>query len=198
MTSDIILALVALAFAGAWTPGPNNALVASSGAAFGYFRTFPHVLGTALGFPLMMFLVGVFLGELFQQSALLRETLRWGGALILLRMAWRLANSGGLVSRQGKARPFTFLESAAFQWINPKGWAMGIAITSQFILPAAPVRSALIVAVVFFVAGITSASAWALAGQTLMRWAETPGRLVWFNRAMAGLIVLTVVLLFLG
>jgi len=198
MTLDIFLGLVALAFAGAWTPGPNNALVASSGATFGYMRTLPHVLGIALGFPLMMFLVGVFLGELFQQSTMLRETLRWGGALILLWMAWKLANTGSIGSKQGKSRPFTFFESAAFQWINPKGWAMGIAISSQFILPADPFRSALVIAGVFFVAGLTSASAWALAGQTLMRWAEAPGRLTRFNRAMAGLIVLTVILLFLG
>jgi threonine/homoserine/homoserine lactone efflux protein len=198
MLMDSFIALVTLGFAGAWTPGPNNALVASSGATFGYIRTIPHILGIALGFPVMMFIVGVFLGEVFQQSAVLRQTLRWGGALILLWMAWRMANSGAIDSKAAKLRPFTFLESAAFQWINPKAWAMGIAITSQFILPTAPVLSALIIAGVFVLAGLTSASGWALAGQTLMRWAEVPGRLIWFNRAMAALIVLTVALLFLG
>ena len=198
MPFEIFMGLLALAFATAWSPGPNNALVASSGATFGYRRSLPHVLGIGLGFPLMIFVVGTLLGEVFQQSAPLRETLRWGGALILLWLAWRLANTGSLAARQGTARPFTFVEAAAFQWINPKAWAMSIAVTSQFILPGAPLQSAAIIAAVFVAVGLCSASAWALAGQTLMRWARKPGHLVWFNRVMAALIVLTVVLLLLG
>lgn len=198
MPIDVFLGLVTLAMATAWSPGPNNVLVASSGATFGYRRSLPHVLGIALGFPLMIFIVGTFLGGVFQQSALLREGLRWGGALILLWLAWRLANTGAVGSKGGRMRPFTFVEAAAFQWINPKAWAMSIAITAQFVLPSAPLQSAAIIAAVFVVTGMGSASAWALVCQTLMAWAKEPGHLIWFNRAMAALIVVTVVLLLLS
>ena len=110
-------------------------------------------------------------------------------------LAWRLANTGAMAANKGKARPFTFVEAAAFQWINPKAWAMSIAVSSQFILPSAPIQSAAIIAAVFVAMGLGSASAWALVGQTLMRWARKPGHLIWFNRVMAALIVLTVILL---
>lgn len=197
MPLDSFFTLVMLAITAAWTPGPNNALVANSAVHFGMRRTVPHILGIALGFALMMFLVGYFLGQVFASSALLRETLRWAGAVLLLWIAWKVANSGGIGSVSGNPRPFTFIEAAGFQWINPKGWSMAIAVTSQFISGSAPLNSALIVAAVFVFVGLGSASSWALAGQAMTRWVNTEGRLRWFNYAMGALIAACVVLLFL-
>ncbi|MHC0052060.1 LysE family translocator [Actibacterium sp. D379-3] len=197
MPLDTFLALVTLAVTAAWTPGPNNALVANSAVHFGFRRTVPHILGIALGFALMMFLVGYFLGQVFASSPLLRETLRWGGAALLLWIAWKVANSGGIGTVSGEVRPFTFVEAAGFQWINPKGWSMAIAVTSQFISGDAPLVSALIVAGVFVLVGLGSASSWAIAGQAITRWINTEGRMRWFNYAMGALIAACVILLFL-
>ena len=76
MTSQTLLALIGLAIATLFTPGPNNAMLATSGAHFGFRRTIPHALGVAIGFPAMVLIVGLFLGQLFQSSVLLREGLR--------------------------------------------------------------------------------------------------------------------------
>jgi threonine/homoserine/homoserine lactone efflux protein len=197
MPIETLLTLTGLVLAAAWTPGPNNALLAASGANFGLRRTLPHIAGIILGFPLMVLLVGVFLGQVFQASLLLREALRWLGAGLLLWIAWKVATSGGL-GRPGRApRPMTFAEAAGFQWVNPKGWAMAIAVPAQFIAPAAPVATALIVTAVFMAVNTTSAFGWAAIGQALTRVLTTPGRLKWFNRTMAALIAACVVLLFL-
>jgi threonine/homoserine/homoserine lactone efflux protein len=196
MATEALVALSALVFAACFTPGPNNALLASSGAHFGLSRTVPHILGVALGFALMIFIVGFFLGGVFQRSTLLKNALEWGGATILLWLAWKIASSGGVTGRGGRVRPFSFVEAAAFQWINPKGWAMAVAITSQFVAAENPLRSALIVAAVCIVMGLTSASAWAAAGQALTRWINTQTRIRTFNITMGALIALGVVLLF--
>lgn len=195
MTVETFLTLILLASSAAFTPGPNNALVAASGANFGYRRSLPHVSGIALGFPVLIFIVGFFLAELFQRSDLLREVLRWGGAALLLWLAWKVAMTGGLGGKEGRARPFTFVEAAAFQWVNPKAWAMAIAITAQFVAPEAPLRSALTVAAVFIGVGFASASSWALAGTALQRWAHTPARKRGVNVAMGLLIAACVVML---
>ncbi|MDV7141254.1 LysE family translocator [Tropicimonas sp. TH_r6] len=197
MTFDAFLALLALSAVAAFSPGPNNALVASSGATFGLWRTWPHVLGIAFGFPVMIFLVGFFLGELFQTSPLLREALRWMGAAILLWLAWKIATTGGLGAPGKEPRPFTFLEAAAFQWINPKGWAMAIAITVQFIRPEAPLASALTLGSVFVFMGLSSATIWALLGQAITGWLSNPRKLRAFNIAMAAILAACVALLFL-
>jgi threonine/homoserine/homoserine lactone efflux protein len=193
MPFETFMALLWLALLSTWTPGPNNAMLASSGATFGLPRTMPHVLGVALGFPVMALIVGLALGQLFQQSALFREVLRWGGAALLLWVAWRIATAGGLSSTTGEARPFRFLEAAAFQWINAKAWVMALAISAQFVRPEAPVTTALIVAAAFTFAGLTSAFGWAWAGQAMRRFLSTPGRLRAFNGAMGGMIALGVV-----
>lgn len=198
MNPESFLALTGLAAAAAFTPGPNNALVANSGATFGLRRTLPHIFGIGLGFPFMVFLVGFFLGELFQSSVLLREALRWVGAAILLWLAWKIATSGGLSSSGQRPRPFTFLEAAGFQWINPKAWAMAIAITAQFIQPQAPVACALIVGAVFVFMGLSSAATWALVGRTIIRLLTDERHLKQFNFAMATIVAACVVLLFIG
>lgn len=193
MPVQMLPALFALAVATLFTPGPNNAMLASSGANFGLRRTVPHLVGVAAGFPLMMLVVGLTLAGLFQTSALLREGLRWGGAVLLLWIAWKIANSGGLGSGQGPARPMRLIEALGFQWINPKAWSMAVAATSQFVLPQAPVLSAVTVAVVFLVLGFCSATVWTLAGQAIARWLTSDRRLRAFNIVMALLIVLSVV-----
>ena len=129
MKFEYFIALCILSFTAAFTPGPNNALVTASGANFGFRRTFPHVLGISLGFPVMIFIVGLFLGQLFQSSLFLREALRWIGVGLLLYVAYKIATAGGLGSSTGERRPFRFHEAALFQWVNPKGWSMAIAIT---------------------------------------------------------------------
>lgn len=198
MPADTILALVALTCLMAWTPGPNNAMVASSGATFGFRRTFPHVLGIALGFSFMILVVGYLLGAVFQASVLLREGVRWLGAALLLYIAWKIATSGGLSSARGEPRPLTFLEAAGFQWVNPKAWTGALAITAQFATGAAPLTEAVVIGVVCVLTGLTSASTWALGGQAIRRFLATPERLRAFNIAMGLLIAGCVGLLFLG
>ncbi|SPH23579.1 Homoserine/homoserine lactone efflux protein [Defluviimonas aquaemixtae] len=192
MTYEMYPALIALAIGTLFTPGPNNVMLAASGANFGVRRTVPHLLGVATGFPLMLLIVGLILGELFQASALLRETLRWGGAALLLWIAWRIASAGGIGSKSGRVRPMSFMQAVGFQWINPKAWSMAIAATSQFILPSAPLVTAAIVAATFLTLGLGSATTWTCAGQAIARWLTTARRLRFFNIAMAALIVLSV------
>lgn len=197
MNSETYIALLTLAVGTLFTPGPNNAMLAASGATFGFRRTIPHLLGVALGFPLMLFCVGLFLGEVFKASWLLREVLRWGGAAILLWMAWKTAISAGVGPKEAKPHPLTTLQASAFQLVNPKGWSMAIAATAQFILPSAPLRTAAITALTFAALGFVSSASWTGLGQAFARWLTTVGRLRAFNLVMAALIVLSVVQLLL-
>lgn len=196
MPLEMFLNLVVLAAASAWTPGPNNAMVAASGALFGMRRTWPHVMGISLGYAALILIVALGLGELFRQSALLREALRWAGAALLLWVAWKVATAGGLGLTRGGARPMTFTEAAAFQWINPKGWAVAIAITAQYIVTDAALQSALVIAAVFVAAGIGSATTWAIAGREIAERLSGPAAQRRFNMVMGGLIAACVLLLF--
>lgn len=189
-----LLAMAGFAFAGTWTPGPNNIMLANSGARFGFRRTRAHALGVALGFPAMAFLVALGLGELFKSSDLLREILRWAGAALLLYLAYRIAVAGGAsADKQARARPFTFLEAVGFQWINPKAWMMAIGVVATYTTGTRPVLEAGAVAGVFALAGLTSAHSWAGFGAALRAWLSHGRRLAIYNAVMGALLALFVI-----
>ncbi|MGG7565271.1 LysE family translocator [Rhodovulum sp. DZ06] len=193
--AETLLALAAFAFAGSWTPGPNNAMLAASGARFGYRATLPHLLGVTIGFCVMCFAIGLGLGEAFQRSAILREGLRWAGAAAMLYIAWKIATAPAPGSGRARGRPLSFLEAAGFQWINPKAWMMCLGVLAQFASGAAPVQEAAAAAAVFFVSGLSSTHAWTLFGKAAGRWLGDGWRLRAFNLGMAGLVAMGVVAL---
>lgn len=195
MSPEILLSLAGLAIAGAWTPGPNNVLVASSGARFGFRKTLPHIAGVGIGFPFMIFCIALGLGQVFQQSALFRDVLSFVGIMILLWFAWKIGTASGGIKEEAVGRPFTFLESAAFQWVNPKSWAMAIALSAQYVSESSPVFTAMIVASVFVFVGFGSASTWTLFGTAMQRWLTSPLRLRVFNVTMALAVVVSVALI---
>lgn len=185
-----------LAFASTWTPGPNNIMLANSGATFGYRASQPHAFGVALGFPIMLFLVALGLGEIFKASPLFRDILKWAGAALLLYLAWRIATASRVKTDGARARPFTFVEAAGFQWINPKAWSMAIGTASAFMTGAAPVLEAAICAGVFTVSGVGSSQTWTVFGAAIRRFLSTDGRLRAFNVTMGLLVAGCVFFLF--
>ncbi|MBX2856543.1 MAG: LysE family translocator [Rhodobacteraceae bacterium] len=190
--------LAGFAFASTWTPGPNNIMLANSGATFGYRASQPHAFGVALGFPVMMFFIALGLGELFKASPLFRELLKWAGAALMIYLGWRVATAGRASEGSMAARPFTFVEAAGFQWINPKAWTMAIGVASLFISGGAPVAEALLCALVFVVSGLGSSQTWTVFGAAIRRFLSTEARLRAFNIAMGVLVAGCAVFLFAG
>lgn len=136
MNFALIAGFVMLAIPAFFTPGPNNLMLMTSAAKFGPRRTLAHGLGIVLGFPLMVFLVGLGLGEIFVAFPLAKTVLRYASALYFVWMAWHLLGLK-VGEARGRERPLTTLEGALFQWINPKAWVMGVSFVGAFV-PAGP------------------------------------------------------------
>lgn len=188
MELQILLALTGFAFATTWTPGPNNMMLAASGATFGWRLTVPHALGVALGFPLMVFLIALGLGEIFQRSEILQTGLTWGGFAVMLYLAWRIATANAATAHS-RTRPLRFHEAAAFQWVNPKAWVMAIGVSATYARGDDPISDAAIIAAVFVLAGLTSSQTWAVFGAGIGQALGTGTRLRAFNITMALLLV---------
>jgi len=198
MSLDSLLALLGILMASAWTPGPNNMMLAASGVNYGLRATAPHIFGVFIGFGFMIFAISLGLGNVFTRFPLLHEVLRWGGAMMLIWVAWKIATAKRPGEAGAATRPFTFAQAAAFQWINPKAWIICISISAQFLAPENPVMSAAIIAAIAMIGGATSATGWAWFGMFLARWLHTPTRLRAFNWSMAALILAGVVVVTIG
>lgn len=195
MSLNAIITLFAITLAAAWTPGPNNALLAGSSAKFGFRRTIPHALGVGLGYPLMVFVVALFLGVAFKNSVILQDILRYGGAVMLLWVAFKIARTGGLGKASGPVRPFYFHEAVAFQWINPKAAVMAVSLTAQFVNPAHMLQTSLIISGISLVSGLSSAFGWAGLGVSLRRFLSVGSRMRIFDITMGIIIALGVFIL---
>lgn len=185
MSADIFAALIAFAFVSSVTPGPNNFMLLASGVNFGFRRTVPHMFGIAGGFASLLLAVGFGLGALLAAFPVLHLALKVAGGAYLLYLAWRIAMSRSLDTKEGKdGRPMTFLEAAAFQWVNPKAWMMAVTAMAIYTSPQAPVVSVLLVAVAFTLVNFPSVSIWAGFGTAMRGFLADPVRLKWFNIAM--------------
>lgn len=190
MTPTLLLALLGFAFVTTVTPGPNNVMLMASGANFGFRRTVPHMLGIAFGVSLMALLVGLGLMALFEAAPVLGRALRVVSVLYLLWLAWRIATAAPIRDRPAQARPMTGLQAAAFQWVNPKAWAMCLSAVTIY-APDRSLVSVLIVAGAFALVSLPAISVWAWLGTVIRAWLSSPARLRVFNLTMAGLLVLS-------
>ncbi len=188
MTYDILMALITFAFVSSITPGPNNLMLMASGANFGFRRTIPHMLGIGLGFTFMVLLVGAGLVQIFDQFPISYTVLKILSVLYLLYLAWKIAHAAPVEGEDAAGTPMTFFQAAAFQWVNPKAWAMALTATAAY-APEQTLNAILIVALVFGSINLPSVSTWTVLGQQMARVLTNPRRLLVFNWIMAALLV---------
>jgi threonine/homoserine/homoserine lactone efflux protein len=189
---EILLSLIGFAFATSATPGPNTLMLLASGVNHGFRKTIPHMMGIGVGFLALLLCVGFGLGALLEQVPTLYLALKFAGGAYLVYLAWRIAVSRS-IGEGGKSgsRPMSFVEAAAFQWVNPKAWVMAIAAMATFTSATNLTWSTILVAFVFFFVNIPSASIWTVSGTMLRDWLSHPVRLKVFNISMAILLVVS-------
>ena len=191
MDMQTLSALTLYALVSSVTPGPNNLMLMASGVNFGLLRTVPHMLGIGIGFTVMLLLVGFGLGGIFTRVPELETGLKVIAVGYMLWLAWKIAGSAAPEGRaDGRGKPMTFLQAAAFQWVNPKAWVMALSAIPIY-APGQTPRQIILVAAVFGVVNLPSVSLWAVAGTLLRRWLMDPLRLRVFNWLMAALLVLS-------
>lgn len=191
MEPHLVLAVTIFAFVAAMTPGPNNLMLVTSGVNFGFRRTIPHMAGVAAGFCLLIVTVALGLGAVFQELPALQLAVKILGGAYLLWLAWKIALSRSMGEAKEKGSPMSFLQAAAFQWVNPKGVMMAIAASAAYTDPTLYLPSVIVIATVFTAVTAISVTTWAGFGAALRGWLAEPGRLKWFNRAMGALLVLS-------
>ncbi len=194
----ILLPLITFAIASTGTPGPNNIMLTASGANFGYRRSLPHIFGIQFGFPSMVLAVGLGLGQVFTAYPGLHQVLKYVGSAYLLFLAWKIATAARPKSATHEAKPFTFMQAALFQWVNPKAWIMSVAaLTAYTTGEGSYVLEALLVAGVFFAVSFPLISLWCLFGALIGRWLTSQKALMVFNGIMSALIVASIALLYI-
>ena len=129
---NLIFALISFYFVMYVTPGPNNAMVLTSGLKFGFVKTIPHMSGITIGHVLQLILVCFGLGKIFQIFPQIQYILKILCAVYLLYLGYKILGSFSKIKEDG-SRPLKFYEAALFQIINPKAWTISSMAASGFL-----------------------------------------------------------------
>jgi threonine/homoserine/homoserine lactone efflux protein len=181
----------------AFTPGPNNMMLAASAATFGFRATWPHILGITVGFNLMVVAGLLGLNELFSAFPLIYNTARYAAFCFLLYLCWKIATATApqTVSDESArittaSQPIGFWSAAIFQMINPKAVIVIVsAITAYTDVSDSLSITHIAIAGVFVFVTITSTALWSYAGSMIGRLLENQRQLRLFNIIMAGLLL---------
>lgn len=194
MNIAVVAAFLGVAIPSFFTPGPNNLMLMTSAAKFGVRRTVPHMLGIAIGFPLMVFIVGLGLGEIFTQYLWLQTALKYAAAAYFLWMAWHLLGFRiGTVG--GSEKPLNALQAAGFQWINPKAWAMAVSLGAVFVRPeAGRIPSLALLTLGCLALSPFSSLLWMVFGRQLEAILRKTGTERFLGIVLAGLVIIAIVL----
>ncbi|SMF31362.1 MULTISPECIES: LysE family translocator [unclassified Pseudomonas] len=180
--SQTLLPFILFALVASISPGPTNLLILAHGARQGLRASVAPILAGCGAAAAVVLLVGLGLGELLLRHPLAQQLMSWAGVLWLSWLAWRILRSAGQPLDINADKPLDALSAASLQVVNPKVWMMAVAVIGVFAAPALPVWQ---LALVFLLIALPCMTAWALLGVGSARWLQVPARLLWFNRGLA-------------
>ena len=199
MSPAELSALLVLATATSFTPGPNTALSTALAANRGLRGALHFVLAVPVGWGLLFSLSAVGLGSLVMAAPGLRWAIVLGGVAYLVWLARRLWGSGQLGEADSARLDVSFVQGVLLQFLNIKAWMLALSVVAGWVAgrPDAPHRYLQTLPVMLFFA-FSSNFTYALVGSLLRHWLVQGRRLLAFNRLMAAALVLTALWILLG
>lgn len=192
------MALLVLATAMSFTPGPNTTLSTALAANHGLKRALPFVCAVPVGWGVLLSLCALGLGALLLAVPLLGWAIKVVGVAYLLWLASKMARSRQFGEADAARMNVTFWQGAALQFVNIKAWMLALAIVSGWIAGRSdPALRMAVVLPVMLAFAFVSNLAYALAGSLLRDWLSGPEgtarRLLRFNHAMALVLMITAI-----
>ena len=188
-------ALVALATAMSFSPGPNTTLSTALAANGGLRHALPFVCSVPVGWALLLIACGLGLGALLLAAPALVWVIKAIGVGYLMWLALRLAQSRRL-GEVGAGLQVGFFQGVALQFVNIKAWMLALTVFGGWVAGQSELalRMGQVVPIMMLYA-LGSNLTYALAGSLLRHWLAGPDgsamRLLWFNRLMAAVLAAT-------
>ena len=192
---NLFFALVSFYFVMYVTPGPNNAMVLTSGLKFGFAKTIPHMSGITIGHILQLILVCLGLGKIFQVFPEIQHVLKIICTAYLLYLGYKIICSFSKI-KEADSRPLKFHEAALFQIVNPKAWTISSMAASGF-LPKGEnlIFSILYIAAIALIICPLSISPWAAFGSSIRNLVKNNKLKALIEYFLAFLLLITAILI---
>lgn len=190
---ELLIAISIFAVSTSITPGPNNIMIMASGVNFGVRKSLPHYLGICLGFPVMVAVIGLGFGFVFDRYPVIHQVIKIIGIVYLLYLSWLIANSAPKSLDAAKSKPILFWQAVLFQWVNPKAWIMATGAVAAYTTAASDIYAqVLVISLVFLLVSFPCIGSWLFFGVFLKRFLKKRSHQQTFNICMATLLVISI------
>ena len=192
MTWQEFTALLVLATAMSFSPGPNTTLSTALAANYGLRHAMRFVCAVPVGWGALLAVCAAGLGGLIVAVPALRLGVKAVGVAYLLWLALKLSQTSRLTEADASRLNVGFWQGAALQFVNIKAWMLALTIVAGWIAGRedALLRFAIVLPVMLGYAFLSNL-AYAGMGALLRDWLARGARLLWFNRAMAAVLAAT-------
>ncbi len=197
MSASELTALLLFCTAMSFSPGPNTTLSTALAANLGLRRALRFCLAVPAGWTLLMLATGLGLGALITGVPALRWSVTLLGVVYMLWLAWKLAGAGQLSQVDASRLNVGFWQGVGLQFLNIKAWMLALTLTAGWVVNAAgqpadnPGQRLAIICGVMVGFAFSSNFLYALVGSLLRQWLAQGRRLLWFNRVLALVLVVT-------
>lgn len=189
-----LAALLTFVFVSTISPGGATTMASASGTSFGFRRSIPLIVGIAAGLAAMGMASAVGLSNILLTLPFLQWAMKAAGSAYLAVLAWGIAKRGRPQPSATAARPTGLASGAWLVLHNPKGWAMTAAASTSFAdIADGPLALGLLLGATFGTFALASLSLWCSAGTIVARALRTDRHWHWLNRALAALLIASVV-----
>lgn len=194
MSTAEFTALLMLCTAASFTPGPNTTLSTALAANFGFSRALRFALAVPLGWGLLFTFCVFGVGAAVVAVPGLRAGIQGVGIAYLLWLAFKLSQTGTLGEANAAQFSVTFWQGVMLQFVNIKAWLLALTVVAGWLAGRTDLMARFAVILPLMLAfGLASNLSYAAMGSLLRRWLAQGARLLWFNRAMAAILVVTAV-----
>jgi len=170
----------------------------ASGLNHGVKLSIPHFLGIITGFPLMVLAVGLGVASIFENYPILNLILKIIGSAYLSFLAYKIGTTTSLQNSTNSNEPFTFIQAALFQWINPKAWVMATsAMVTYTVSSEAYLNQVVLISLIFFLFGSPCIFLWLWFGNSLKKIIKNSDLFKTLNIFVALLLASTLVPIFI-
>ena len=199
MNANELTALLVFCTAMSFSPGPNTTLSTALAANHGLKRALRFCFAVPAGWTLLMLASGLGLGALVTGAPVLRWAVKLAGAGYMVWLAWKLARTGEMSRIDSSKLDVTFVQGVGMQFLNIKAWMMALTLTAGWVVNAGgqpstnPGQRLAIICGVMLLFAFASNFTYALLGSLLRQWLAQGRRLLWFNRALAAVLLATAI-----
>ena len=195
---NLFIGLVTFYFVMYVTPGPNNAMVLTSGVKFGFSKTIPHMSGITIGHVCQTVVVCLGLGKIFQMFPNIQNALKIICGLYLLYLGYKIIGSFSKIEEDG-SRPLKFYEASLFQLVNPKAWTISTMVASGFLPNDEKLTiSILFISITALIICPLSISVWAAFGTGIRNLVKNNKKKAIVEYFLAILLLITAIMIVIG